>query len=122
MKSIMHNKKDGTCYLCMLLNRDDSQKHTQEHHAIYGNAKRKLSEKYGLKVYLCLEHHTAGKQAVHFNKINSMYIKKAAQKAFEDKYPDLDFKKIFGKNYLEETDRQQSLEEMEGFHFIGEQI
>lgn len=60
MKSIMHDKKEGTCYLCKRLCGDYYRKTTQEHHAIFGTAGRRLSERYGLKVYLCMEHHTTG--------------------------------------------------------------
>lgn len=103
MKSIMHNKLDGTCYLCVLLN-DDYQRRTglQEHHVAFGTANRRLSEKYGLKVYLCYEHHEdpSSGAAVHHNQdIRNMLCKKA-QQAFTERYPDKDFLKIFGRNYL----------------------
>lgn len=123
MKSIMH-KKDGTCYLCVKLYGDYSQKQTQEHHAVHGAGRRKLSEKYGLKVQLCFRHHTAdgGPEAVHRNTEMDLLIKKEAQKAFEKCWPTLDFREIFGKNYLEEADRwQQTSGEAEtepGFRFI----
>lgn len=55
-------RKDGRCYLCMLLNEDNGAKKTQEHH-IFGGSNRDHSEETGLKVHLCLEHHTAGKLA-----------------------------------------------------------
>lgn len=100
MKSIMQ-KKDGTCYLCTLLSGDRSGKQTQEHHAIFGHGNRKKSEKYGLKVYLCLRHHTAGLESVHQNRDLADLIKKLAQIEFEKRYPDLDFKEIFGRYYLE---------------------
>ena len=45
MKSIMH-RKEGTCYLCVKLHSDYSEKRTQEHHALHGAGRRKLSEKY----------------------------------------------------------------------------
>lgn len=123
MKSIMH-QKDGTCYLCMKLHADYSMKQTQEHHAIHGAGRRKLSEKYGLKVQLCLRHHTAdgGPEAVHKNAEIDLLVKKDAQKAFEKRWPALDFRGIFGKNYLEENDKwQQASEEGKtepGFRFI----
>ena len=99
MKSIMHSK-DGTCYLCMKLNQDFSVKpYVEEHHCIYGTARRKLAEKYGLKVYLCKEHHLTGENAAHRNPKISDMLKIAAQNAFEKRYPDLDFLEIFGKNY-----------------------
>lgn len=124
MKSIMHDKNSGTCYLCMLLHNDHSEKRIrQEHHAVFGTANRKLSEKYGLKVYLCLNHHEEGKEAVHKNAGTALLVKKKAQAAFEARWPELDFKAVFGKNYLEDADRQQALEkdrkEENGFFFIN---
>lgn len=127
MKSIMH-KKDGTCYLCMMFHSDFSQKQTQEHHAIHGIGRRKLSEKYGLKVYLCFWHHTAdgGPEAVHKNAETDLLVKKEAQKAFEKRWPELEFRGIFGRNYLEEADRwQQAAEEKEtewGFRLLEDSI
>lgn len=109
MKSIMQ-QKDGCCYLCQLLNGDYSQKHPlEEHHAIYGNARRKLSEQYGLKVYLCIQHHRLGSDAVHRNMQISNLVKDKAQRAFEAHYPNLDFLSIFGKNYkIDETEGEEN--------------
>lgn len=98
-KSIMHDKKDKTCYLCILLHGDYTQKLTQEHHAIFGSGRRQLAEKYGLKVYLCLGHHTAGKESVHQNREMAELLKQQAQKDFEQRYPDLNFLRIFGRSY-----------------------
>lgn len=106
MKSIM-DKKDGTCYLCRKLNKDYSLKLTQEHHCLYGgtSGNRKQAEKYGLKVNLCIPHHLAGHElAVHQNEWISDYLKKDAQRVFTGYYPNLDFRTIFGKNYLEEKE------------------
>lgn len=114
MKSIMHNKKDRTCYLCMMLHGDDSMKAVlQEHHIFGGTANRKLSERYGLKVYLCLDHHLTGTEAVHMNAKVAVLLKREGQRAFQKKYADKDFMKIFGKNYLTDKDgqRQQAYEE-----------
>lgn len=99
----MH-KKDGSCYLCILLHSNYSPKMVQEHHVIFGSANRKLSEKYGLKVYLCLEHHEESKEAVHKNAEIALILKKEAQKCFEKNYPNLSFMEIFGKNYLDDED------------------
>lgn len=105
-KSIMQDKKDGQCYLCRLLHRDYSVKAVrEEHHVIGGVANRKLSERYGLKVYLDPDHHRNGPEAVHKNAEVANLLKKEAQKAFMRTYPDLSFREIFGKNYLTENER-----------------
>lgn len=98
--SIMQ-RKDGTCYLCRKLHGDWSRKQPiHEHHVFGGVANRPLSEEYGLKVYLCMEHHVAGPEAVHTNKEIMDMVRKDAQRKFEKEY-DLDFREIFGKNYGE---------------------
>lgn len=112
MKSILHNKKDRTCYLCMMLHGDDSRKdNLHEHHVIHGWANRRLSEKYGLKVYLCIYHHEIGKEAVHQNAEINQMLREQAQRAFEDQWPEEDFTKVFGKNYI--WDRSKSPESLE---------
>lgn len=124
MKSIMHDKNSGTCYLCMRLHSDYSVKPVrQEHHAVFGTANRRLSEKYGLKVYLCLKHHEDGKEAVHKNAETALLIKKEAQRAFEDRWPELDFRKIFGRNYMEAGERgekQRAAGGEEGLVFLSD--
>lgn len=114
MKSIMHDKRDRTCYLCMKLYDDDSIKAVlQEHHIFGGTANRKLSEKYGLKVYLCLAHHLTGPEAVHKDAKVAILLKQEGQRTFERIFSNLDFMKIFGKNYLTDEDRprQQAYKE-----------
>lgn len=109
-RSIMHRKEDRTCYLCMKLHDDYSRKITLQEHHVIGGPYRKLSERYGLKVYLCFQHHTydGGPEAVHRNTEINRELKKDAQRAFEKTYPNLVFMQIFGKNMLDESDRQQS--------------
>lgn len=92
MKSIIQDCKE-VCYIC-------GGRATEEHHCIHGSANRKLSEKYGLKVYLCPACHRTGKLAVHRNYFADKKIKQIAQKAFEKKYSHEEFMKIFKKNYL----------------------
>ena len=66
---------------------------------------RKLHEKYGLKVWLCVEHHV-GQRGVHNNSDLSMQLKKLAQTKFEEVYgANKCFRDIFGKNYLEEENK-----------------
>lgn len=122
MKSIMHDKNDGTCYLCMLLHGDYSRKTTQEHHVFYGTANRRLSEKYGLKVYLCLAHHEYGPEAVHQNREICLMLKRTAKKAFVQRWPELDLRSVFGKDVPDETNRQQSHETGSGFCFVEESL
>lgn len=145
MKSIMHDRKDGTCYLCMKLRGDYSRKGVlQEHHAICGTANRRKSEEYGLKVYLCPQHHIngLGPEAVHGNDRIRRYVEVAAQAAFERSFPDRDFKEVFGKYASweqepeEKAGRQQahgeglrqqahekeSLKQEDGFAVIGDAL
>lgn len=100
-KSIMHDKRDRTCYLCMLLNGDfDTRSGLHEHHAIPGTSGRRLSERYGLKVYLCLEHHTAGPDAVHSNIRLQRLLQADAQMAFERRHSHEEWMEIFGRNFI----------------------
>ena len=94
MKSIMQEEK--RCCICGTTN------NLHEHHVIHGNANRKLSEKYGLKVWLCLEHHT-GNNGVHNNAYLDDELKKQAEikwLLYDYDRSINDFIKIFGKNYL----------------------
>ena len=87
-KSIMQSKCE--CYLCGItrtLNR---------HHVINGVGNRDNSERYGLWVYLCPKHH----EMVHTDQKLDVELKRYAQRAFEETYPDEDWMKIFHKNYL----------------------
>ena len=115
MRSIMHSKEEGTCYLCMMLHGDYSRKQTQEHHVIFGRGQRKLSEKYGLKVYLCRAHHLhdGGPEAVHRNADISRMLCEEAQREFEGRFRQQDFREIFGRNYVEDSKWQQEKEETE---------
>lgn len=100
-KSIMH-QKDGTCYLCMMLNGDyDDHKVTEEHHAVFGVQNRSRAEHWGLKVYLCPCHHRTGKEAVHKNYKITRFLQEKAQQAFEKIHPELSWMEEFGRNYIQ---------------------
>ena len=117
----MHNKDSHTCYLCMKLHGDYSPKRGLEEHHVLGGPNRKLSEKYGLKVYLCgIEHHREGKESVHKNADVSRMVKEDAQRAFERIYPNKDFRAIFGKNYIDhkEPNSMSKNAALNGFKFI----
>ena len=91
-KSIMSNEK--VCAVC------GTTLNLHKHHVFYGTGLRKLSEKYGCWIYLCAYHHNASNDGVHFNKRMDNALKQNTQKKFNEVYPDLDFLKIFGRNYL----------------------
>lgn len=104
MRSILHDKKEGTCYLCKKLYDDYSRKPTTEHHILHGTANRRIAEAYGLKVYLCTDHHGAkGGEDVHRPDLNNydQLLKVIAQKEFERRIGSrADWMRIAGKNFL----------------------
>lgn len=120
MKSIMHSKDDRTCYVCMMLNHDYSQKLIlEEHHVFGGHARRHLSEKFGLKVYLDPAHHRFGQDSVHMNKFVADLVKTNAQKQFKKNFPQYDFREIFGKNYImSKEDEINEAADINGFELI----
>ena len=63
---------------------------------VYRGRNRKLSMQYGLCQRLCLSCHMKYQEDANFN---DMWHKKG-QLEFIKNYPELDFTKIFGKNYL----------------------
>lgn len=110
-KSIMQDKSGGECYLCnMLLGIDTPAPTREEHHVMYGTANRKLSEHYGLKVYLCPYHHRNGPQAAHKCRQTDILLKQAAQRVFERKYSPEKWMEVFGKNYLDTNPRESPQE------------
>ena len=91
-KSIIVDCMDN-CFVC-------ASPYTEVHHVIYGTANRKLSDKYGLVVPLCHEHHR-GQTGVHFNRDFDIALKKLAQEKFNAVYgANKSFLEVFGKNYL----------------------
>lgn len=112
MRSILQRKEDGNCFLCMILYGDYNRKQTTEHHIVYGRGKRNLSEKYGLKVYLCENHHQYGKEAVHNNKEMALLLKETAQIIFMKKYGKKLWMQVFEKNYIR-PETEQWIQEKE---------
>lgn len=98
MKSIIQEEKE--CFLCRYFYDIENLIWLEDHH-IFGGPNRHLSEKYGLKVYLCHKHHNEKPLGVHFNKEYMLLLKTLGQKAFINKYKNEHFIEIFGKNYLE---------------------
>lgn len=100
--SILQDRSDGTCYLCVRLHEDYRiHKYREEHHIFLGNPGRKLSEAEGLKVYLCPEHHRTGPEAVHKNQKISRILQQDAQRAFEKTSSRQRFMELFRRNYIE---------------------
>lgn len=95
-----------------MLHGDDSYKDIlHEHHVIFGWANRRLSERYGLKVYLCLQHHEIGPEAIHHNDEISDMVQAYAQRAFEKKWPEKNFREIFGRNYILDAEIEAEIKE-----------
>ena len=92
MRSIIYNEKQ--CLVC------GSESNLHKHHIFYGTANRKLSEQYGCWCYLCGRHHNLSNVGVHFNKQLDTNLKQHAQQRFNEVYPELNFREIFGKSYL----------------------
>ena len=101
--SILQDRSDRTCYLCVRLHGDYRiHKYREEHHIFLGNPGRKLSEAEGMKVYLCQDHHQTGPEAVHKNRKISRLLQQDAQRAFEKTSSREQFMKLFGRNYIDE--------------------
>lgn len=103
-KSIISN--EYVCFFCgarcSVYGKEDGPKtiFPLEKHHIFGGANRKKSEHYGLWVNLCHDHHNEPPDGVHFNKEKMDMLRAIGQRAFQKGYPEKDFMKEFGKNYL----------------------
>ena len=95
MKSIIQSEKK-----CYLTGRTDN---LHEHHVFFGK-NRKLSEQYGLKIWLVGNLHNLGDYGVHgkYGKLLDEKIKREAQQKAMEYYgwSVEDFIKKFGRNYL----------------------
>lgn len=91
MESIIQKRKE--CLVCQ------TTLNLEKHHIFGGVARRDLSEKYGLTVWLCHEHHT-GNTGVHSNKQFMDDLHELGQTVFSEVYGDQLFFERFGRNYL----------------------
>lgn len=79
-----------TCYIC-------GSTPTAIHHAMHGTANRKLADHYRLIVGLCPPcHRKLHDEDAEMDK----FIQVKAQTAFQKHYPNLNFREVFGKNYI----------------------
>ena len=100
-KSILQDKEDKRCYLCMLLYGDNSIKRVQEHHICFGTANHAKAEEMGLKVNLCAEkHHEAGPEAVHNTADVRRLLESEAQREYEKTHTRQEWMNHIGRNYL----------------------
>lgn len=87
---------------CFICGRNGCGDRLERHH-IFGGARRPLSEKYGLVVYLCGERcHRLGEYSAHQNAEIADYLHRYGQeKAMkENKWTVEQFVEVFGKNYI----------------------
>lgn len=102
MNTIIQKRK--RCFKC-------GTPYVEDHHIFFGTANRKLSEKYGLKLWLCPKHHRTGPEAPHRNREVDLEYKELGQMVFEENHTREEFRNIFGKNHLwgDEMDMDQMI-------------
>lgn len=86
-------QRDHDCYVC------GRQFGLERHHIFAGTANRRISEKYGLWVWLCPKCHTGKKGAQYEHELNQR-LKREAQEAFEKEHGHAMWMEVFRKNYL----------------------
>lgn len=92
MNSILQDEKE--CYACK------TTLNLHSHHCIYGIGNRRNSEKYGLKVWLCFNHHTGNEGVHNGNKLLDNELKQLAQREFEKRYGHDKYMEVFHINFL----------------------
>ena len=90
-KSIL--QKEKCCFFC------GRRTGLEEHHIFGGVANRPISDKYGLVVWLCHEHHT-GTEGAQYDKERNQSLKRLAQIAFEARHSHDEWMDLIKKNYL----------------------
>ena len=94
MKSIIQDEKE--CFIT----HDTNNLHY--HHIIPGVNSRKLCDKYGLTVWLRADWHNMANYGVHYNPKLDLQLKQLAQTKWEERFGSReDFRRIFGKSYLD---------------------
>ena len=94
MKSILQDKKE--CLICK------TPFNLHLHHCFEGVGRRKISDREGLTIFLCIYHHNGSDYGIHFNKDLDLKIKRWSEKVWLEKNNKTieDFIALFGKNYL----------------------
>ena len=96
-KSIIQAEKE--CYICRRWYNVKTTSGLEEHHVMTGPL-RPFSERNGLKVWLCHRHHNEPGYSAHFDHKLRLYLKKQAQRSFEDVYGHRQWMAVVGKDYL----------------------
>lgn len=91
-KSIIQIERE--CFFCGKLTG------LEEHHVFGGVANRKISERYGLKIFCCDYHHRDPKNGVQYNPEMNLKLKQEAQRAFQNIYGHKLWMQLIRKNYL----------------------
>ena len=91
MNSILQSEK--VCYFC------GKQYGLECHHIFAGVANRRISEKHGLKVWLCATCHR-GTDGAQYAKEANLRLKQEAQAAFERNHSHREWMELIRKNYL----------------------
>lgn len=109
-KSILQSTKE--CYLCrrdaidLDYHGELTDKGLDKHHIMFGTGSRRLSEHWGVWVYLCKKHHNEdhGLFAVHYNRELDKILRTDAERAFIERHSFDEWMRVFGKNYLEQSE------------------
>ena len=99
MKSIIQTDRNR-CFLC---GRSRSFGNPLDEHHVFFGPNRNLSERWGLKVYLCHTGcHTGGKYSVHENAVVNRELQRTVQRFAMNYYGWTveHFIRLFGKNYI----------------------
>lgn len=90
-KSILQSEKE--CFMC------GTTLNLERHHVIFGTAGRKISDKLGLTVWLCHEHHK-GRFSPHNDREIDLRLRRFAQSCYEDRRSREEWMEKIGRNYL----------------------
>ena len=94
MRSIIQETKE--CFIT-----HDTQ-NLHYHHIFGGTGNRRLSDQYGLTVWLRADWHNMANYGVHFNRELDLKLKRLAQTKWEERFGSREeFRKIFGKSWLD---------------------
>ncbi len=90
-KSILQDEKK--CFFC------GTTQGLERHHVVFGSAGRQISDKLGLTVWLCSEHHR-GYYSPHQRRDIDLRLRRFAQSCYEDKHSHEEWMERVGRNYL----------------------